>query len=178
MFSRLGAASRPLIRRKPWAATAPICSFVVLAGLLAACSPSVRVAPAQASADPRCAAMMVALPDVLDGQQLRETSSQGTAVWGDPAKIVLRCGVAPPGPTTDPCATVNGVDWLIRQAEGAEEADSELYTVTSYGRVPATELTFSQKEVSSNNILAQLTTAASKIPQQRRCLGPADLATL
>lgn len=174
----------------------PLLAGIVLlatAALASGCAPAVDVAPAPTSADPACAPMMVALPDTLDGQQLRETSSQGTAAWGNPAKIILRCGVKPPGPTTDQCVSVNGVDWVIRQSgvqnttaavdaspspSASIEAgnDNEIYTVTTYGRSPATELIFNQRDVSSSNVLAQISAAALKVPQQRKCLGPPDLS--
>ena len=63
-----------------------------------------RVATVEAAphaADPACAPAMVAMPDALGDLDLRPTDSQATAVWGDPAAVVLRCGAEVPGPTTD-----------------------------------------------------------------------------
>lgn len=137
---------------------------------LSACTPAVDVAPAQASADPNCSPMMVALPQTLQDFTLRETSSQGTAAWGDPAKIVLRCGVTPSQPTTEPCATVDGVDWLIQQTG----QDPDQYTALTYGRTPATAVTFRRTEVASSTILGQLASAVSKTPQQHKCLSQVD----
>lgn len=105
---------------------------------------------------------MVVLPPEISEQQKRQTNSQATAVWGDPAQLVLRCGVTPPPPSTDPCVSVNGVDWLAKEGE-------ESWTLTTYGRTPATELVFDPNVIPSSTILATLSSAASKIPAQRTC---------
>ncbi|MGO7984166.1 DUF3515 family protein, partial [Rhizobium johnstonii] len=59
-----------------------------------------------------CADVVVRLPATVADQPQRETDAQGTGAWGDPAAVLLRCGVPTPGPTTDPCYEVNGVDWI------------------------------------------------------------------
>jgi hypothetical protein len=92
-----------------------ILSALALAVSLSACSAPVAVEPAPDAANPACAPEMIAVPDSIGDASLRKTTSQATAVWGDPAAVVLRCGVASPGPTTDRCVTVNGVDWGIRE---------------------------------------------------------------
>lgn len=106
--------------------------------------------------------MMVVLPDELAGYKLRQTTSQATAVWGDPAAVVLRCGVAVPGPSTDPCVSVNGVDWLAAEGKNA-------WTLTTYGRTPATEVLFDTNKVPSSTVLAELASAASRIPAEKQC---------
>ncbi|MBT1003223.1 DUF3515 family protein [Paenarthrobacter sp. DKR-5] len=126
------------------------------------CSPAVDVQPAKDSADPACAPMMVALPDKVADQPLRKTSSQGTAAWGDPSKVILRCGVNVPGPTTDPCVGVNGVDWVMK-------AGNPVWTLTTFGRKPATEILFDPNKVASSTVLADLASAAAKIPQTAKC---------
>ncbi|WP_285725138.1 DUF3515 family protein [Psychromicrobium xiongbiense] len=143
-------------------------------GTLAACAPAVDVAPAPASANAACAPEMIALPDSLGGFPLRETASQGTAAWGDPTAVVLRCGVASPPPTTSDCATVNGIDWVITPSK----QDPHIFTLTTYGRTPATEIVLDDRVVASSTVLPQLAGAAAKIPQgDHRCLGVPDLAT-
>ncbi len=135
-----------------------------LAGLLvlSGCSPIANVQPADDAGNPLCAEMMVVLPPEISEQQKRQTNSQATAVWGDPAQLVLRCGVTPPPPSTDPCVSVNGVDWLAKEGE-------ESWTLTTYGRTPATELVFDPNVIPSSTVLATLSSAASKIPSQRSC---------
>lgn len=140
---------------------------------LAACSPVVDVTAAQDAANPACAPMMVALPDAIGDAGLRKTNSQATAAWGDPSQVILRCGVNVPGPTTDRCVSVNGVDWVIREGDAA-------WTLTTFGRVPATEilLTKDQETVSSATVLADLSAAAAKIPATGNCVGQEELQNL
>ncbi|WP_417235147.1 DUF3515 domain-containing protein [Arthrobacter sp.] len=129
---------------------------------LAGCSSPANVEPAGDASNPRCADMMVTMPDEVAGYKLRDTTSQATAVWGDPSKIILRCGVNVPGPTTDPCVSVNGVDWVAKEGEVA-------WTLTTYGRTPATEVLFNPNEVPSSSVLAQLASAAERIPADGQC---------
>lgn len=146
-------------------------SLAAAGTLLAACSPAVDVAPAQDSANPRCAPMMVALPDSIAGAGLRKTNSQGTAAWGDPSLVVLRCGVNVPGPTTDRCVSVNGVDWVIKEGDPA-------WTLTTFGREPATEILLDPDKISAATVLAELGTAAAKVPASRNCVGQEELRNL
>jgi hypothetical protein len=148
-------------------------AVLAVALVLAACSPVVDVTAAQDAANPACAPMMVALPDAIGDAGLRKTNSQATAAWGDPSQVILRCGVNAPGPTTDRCVSVNGVDWVIKEGDAA-------WTLTTFGRVPATEilLTKDQETVSSATVLADLSGAAAKIPATGNCVGQEDLQNL
>lgn len=138
---------------------------------LTACSPVVDVTAAQDAANSACAPMMVALPDKLGDAGLRKTNSQATAAWGDPSQVILRCGVNVPGPTTDRCVTVNDVDWVIREGDPA-------WTLTTYGREPATEVLFDPNTISSATVLADLSAAAAKVPATRNCVGQEELQDL
>ena len=140
---------------------------------LGACTPAVDVAPAKDAANPACAPMMLALPDTMGDEHLRKTNSQGTAAWGDPSKVILRCGVNVPGPTTDRCVSVNGVDWVIK------EGDS-VWTLTTFGREPATEILMDpdSDQISSATVLAELSAAAGKIKATRNCVGQEELQNL
>lgn len=137
---------------------ASLAGFLVLSG----CASIANVQPADDAGNPLCAEMMVVLPPEISDQQKRQTNSQATAVWGDPAQLVLRCGVTPPPPSTDPCVSVNGVDWLAKEGD-------EAWTLTTYGRIPATELVFDPNVIPSSTVLATLSSAASKIPAARTC---------
>ena len=142
------------------------------AGLvLSGCSPAVDVAPAKDAADAACAPMMLALPDAIGDAKLRKTNSQGTAAWGDPSLVVLRCGVNVPGPTTDRCVTVNGIDWVIKEGD-------PVWTLTTYGREPATEILMDPEKISSATVLADLAVPAGKIMATRNCVGQEDLPDL
>lgn len=142
------------------------------AGLaLSACSPAVDVSPAKDAANAACAPMMVALPDSIGESKLRKTNSQATAAWGDPSLVVLRCGVNVPGPTTDRCVSVNGVDWVIKEGD-------PVWTLTTYGREPATEILMDPNKISSATVLAELANAAGKVKADRKCVGLSDAETL
>lgn len=131
---------------------------------LSACAPSVTIDEAPDANNPGCAPMMVALPDSLADAKRRTTTAQATAAWGDPAAAVLRCGVTVPGPTTDRCVTVNGVDWVIKEGE-------EAWTFTTYGRTPATEMVLGINKIPSDTALTEISNAVTKIPASGgRCL--------
>ncbi|TPV49023.1 DUF3515 family protein [Pseudarthrobacter phenanthrenivorans] len=143
----------------------------VLAIPLTSCSPVVDVPAAANAANPACAPMMLALPDAIGDSRLRKTNSQATAAWGDPSLVILRCGVNVPGPTTDRCVTVNGIDWVIKEGD-------PVWTLTTYGREPASEILMDPNKISSATVLADLAAAAGKIPAARNCVGQEDLQNL
>ena len=105
-----------------------------VAATLTGCQSTVRLEPAEAANTVECANMMVRLPDTVDGLDRRRVDAQSTAAWGLPTAVLLRCGVPRPGPSTLPCVTVDGVDWLI------DESDSPRFVFTTYGLEPATEV--------------------------------------
>ncbi|GAB2699937.1 hypothetical protein BKA24_001873 [Microbacterium marinum] len=104
------------------------------AGVLAGCSSTVALEPPTDANDPRCADVMVRLPEVFEDHERRWTDAQSTASWGDPSAVIIACGVTPPGPSTLPCQTVSGIDWII------DDTEAPMYRLTTYGRVPAIEI--------------------------------------
>jgi hypothetical protein len=138
---------------------------------LTSCSPVVDVTPAKDAANAACAPMMLALPDAIGDAKLRKTNAQATAAWGDPSLVILRCGVNVPGPTTDRCVSVNGVDWVIKEG-------NPVWTLTTFGREPATEILMDPDKISSATVLADLSPAAQKIKATRNCVGQEDLQNL
>ncbi|WP_028279889.1 DUF3515 domain-containing protein [Arthrobacter sp. H5] len=151
--------------------------MALIIGVLAlgatACSPIVDVDPASDAVNPSCAEVMVSLPEEVAGHALRETNSQATAAWGEPSQVVLRCGVAVPGPTTDECASVNDVDWLIRESESGD-----VWTATTYGRNPAVEVLFDPNQMASSTVLVDLGGPVTQIEQTAECLGLNDAVDL
>ena len=141
---------------------------LALAAFLTGCTPVADVEAAPDAANPACAEVMVALPEDLAGAQQRETTAQATSAWGNPSQIILRCGVPVPGPTTDTCATVNGIDWVLRE-------EGSLWTATTYGREPAVEVLFDTEQVASSTVLVELENAVSRIEQTRECLSTKDV---
>lgn len=138
-------------------------SATALAGL-SGCASVVDVDAAADAANAACADVMIALPPIVAENGQRETNSQATSAWGDPSQVVLRCGVAVPGPTTDPCVTVNGVDWVLKEGDPA-------WTATTYGRDPAVEVLFDPERVASSTVLVELGGAVSRVDQGRACVG-------
>ncbi len=126
---------------------------------LSACSHSVRASVPSGGSDPGCARLASALPSTLLKEKRRDTtpSSPALAAWGDPA-IVLRCGVTPPGPTTDQCVAVNGVDWVARPINGG-------YDFTTYGREPAVQVLVPKHYAPETFALTGLAAAVGAIPQ-------------
>lgn len=134
----------------------------------AGCSAAVPVDPGPSATDPACAEVLVALRglDELGDLSRRETTSQSTAAWGEPA-VTLRCGVEPPGPSTDPCVDVDGVDWVVTRQAGAEP--SSVYT--SYGRSPAVQLRLpGDAPVGADTVLQAIGPAVAALPQDGECL--------
>ncbi|MFY9714206.1 MAG: DUF3515 family protein [Microbacterium sp.] len=112
---------------------------LIVASVLAGCSTTVHVQPADAANDPACADVSVLLPETVAGLDRVWTDAQATGAWGDPS-ILLRCGVAPPAPSALDCATIGGVDWLVLDQE------DERQRLVTYGRDPAIEVTIKRGE--------------------------------
>ncbi|TKJ98491.1 DUF3515 domain-containing protein [Plantibacter flavus] len=138
---------------------------------LAGCAPAVTLEPAADANNPQCAEVTVRLPDVVAELPERGTDAQATGAWGDPATVLLHCGVAIPGPTTQQCQSVNGVDWII------DDADAPNYRFTTFGRAPAVEIVLDGDAVASSTVLADLAPAVSVLPVTGKCtaLGDAEL---
>lgn len=173
--------SRPPSRRR-LGRRGPLAVAVGASALLVtACARPVPVPAAPAAADPRCAEIVLALPEVLAEMPRRTTTSQATVAWGDPANpVVLRCGVEPPAPSTDQCVTAGNesaaVDWLA--VPGEEDADgSAPWTFTTYGRSPAVEVHVPAEVTAtrSTSFLLDLGPAVSRVEQTRSCIGLGDV---
>lgn len=133
---------------------------ILLAGaLLTGCTSTVSLQPAEDANSPACADVTVRLPDSVDGQPRRWTDAQATGAWGDPASVIITCGVPELGPTTLPCQSVNGVDWVI------DESDAPRYRVTTFDRTPAVEVYLDNDIVSSAQVLDRLSQIVSVLPQ-------------
>lgn len=136
-----------------------VAAVVVLAG----CGRPVTVEAAPYAADVNCASVMLAVPEVVGGLATRGTTSQATQAWGERHEIIARCGVEPPGPTTETClaiATPNAdVDWLVR-----EEGDT--WVAVTFGRSPALEVLIptARADEAVGEVLAELSPAAALAP--------------
>ena len=146
---------------------------LLLAGaalLLAGCTPTVSLDPAADSNAPGCAEISVRLPDTVADEPARETDAQATGAWGDPAVVILRCGVPPIGPTTKPCVNVNGVDWVLMTDPAAKTI-----VYQTFGRTPATEVIIDHVSgVSDSSVLPEFASAISTVKQTQKCLSTLD----
>lgn len=144
---------------------------------LAGCTPAVALEPAADATDPACAQVVVALPDAVAGLDIRETNAQGTGAWGDPAYVILRCGVPSPDPTSSKCLPVDGVDWI------RDDTNDPNFAFTTYGRTPAIEIIIDSDGdpdvegdgVSGVEALTELSSVVKIIPQTNQCISPADV---
>jgi hypothetical protein len=138
----------------------------LLLASLAACTPTVPLEPAPGATDPRCAEIIVRLPASVIDQPLRNTNAQATGAWGNPASVLLRCGVAQPGPSAT-CSTVNGVDWVV------DVSGKPRYVYTTYGRTPATQVVIDTTMTQGQEaiILDALANAIGSIQQTKQCTG-------
>ncbi|MEJ3404188.1 DUF3515 family protein [Rathayibacter sp. YIM 133350] len=149
-----------------------LASAAALAALaLSGCAAAVSLEPAADASSAACADVVVRLPQSVADQPERETDAQGTGAWGDPAAVLLRCGVPTPGPTTAACVNVNGVDWI------EDDSDAPRYRFTTYGRTPAVEVILDYDEVSGATTLTDLAQAVSILPQDRKCTDVDDIPT-
>ncbi|MGJ9405695.1 DUF3515 domain-containing protein [Nesterenkonia aurantiaca] len=132
-------------------------------GLISGCASTATVEAAPDAANPDCADVMLAVPEVIGDHELRPTTSQGTAVWGDPSEVVMRCGVVPPGPSPEHCVGADGVDWL------ALEEDEQTWRLVTYGRDPAVEVLLNLDQVASSTAMLGLAPAVQQVEQTRAC---------
>jgi len=141
---------------------------IAATGGLAACAGVYPMDPAPDANDPACADVIVRLPDAVAGLERRTTNAQSTGAWGDPAAVLLYCGIEPSGPTTDECVSVNGVDWII------DRSRAPLYRFEAYGRSPGLELVVDSELVSGTEAVIALGPVAKLLPQERECVALED----
>lgn len=131
--------------------------------VMAGCTQPLVVEAAPYASDPECASVMLAVPDTVGGLDMRGTTSQATAAWGEEFAIVARCGVEPPGPTTDEClavATSVEMDWVITDTD-------DVWVATTFGRSPAVEVRVPKirADEALGDVLAELSPAAARAPR-------------
>lgn len=137
--------------------------------VLTGCATTVPLDAAVMANDPLCAEVMVRLPESIGELERRSTNAQSTAAWGDPAAVLLRCGLEPSGPSPLPCFTVNGIDWL------RDDTQAPAYVFTTYGRTPSLEVVVDSGAASGTEALDALGNAAGMIPATAECLSADDV---
>lgn len=132
----------------------PLALLAVLALLpgLAACTTTVSMEPAKVANDPACAQITSRLPKSISDQDRRWTDAQATGAYGNPASILITCGLEAPGPSTLPCRTFDGVDWLVDESQATDQK----YTLTTFGHQPAIQVFLNAGTASSADIARAL----------------------
>lgn len=126
------------------------------AASLSGCSATVALTPAPNANDPGCADVIVRLPDEVQNLARRETNAQATGAWGDPAEVLLRCGVTVPTVSDLPCVQIdNDVYWL------RDDSNAPTYVFTTYGRTPAVAIVIDQSKVTPGLVLSDLDSVIS-----------------
>jgi len=133
---------------------------------LSGCAATVNLEPAEDSNNPACAELMVRLPSQLGGLQERYTNAQATAAWGDPAAVLLRCGLELVEVSTLPCVSAGGIDWLV------DDTLAPSYRFISYARFPAVEVVVDSDNASGITSLEGIAGAVAQLPATKACLAP------
>ena len=135
--------------------------FSVLA--LTGCSPSVSMDAAEFSNDPGCAEVSVRLPDTIADLPQRYTNAQATSAWGDPAAILIRCGLEKVEVSTLPCVTAGANDWLV------DDSGAPNYRFISFATEPAVEVIVDSNSASGISALESVSQAVSMLPVSKKC---------
>ena len=125
--------------------------------LLAGCSPIVTLTPAPEATAVGCAGVIVRLPDRVGTAQKRETDSQGTAAWGEPVTVSLRCGVTGAGPSSQ-CVTFEKVDWKVASVPADRPKQ---YVLTTFGRTPAVQVVLDARLAPSDQVMPPISDAVA-----------------
>ncbi|MEW1759564.1 DUF3515 family protein [Streptomyces cyaneofuscatus] len=158
---------------RPRRAVLAAAASVLTAGVLVSCgadSPGEGVTAAPHAGDAACKQLADRYPDRLGGQDLAFTDRPGVAVWGENA-IALRCGVELPVPTLDPCATVDGVDWVFREDRSKDGGK----VVVTYGRDPAVEVVVSDDVAAVDDVLVDLSALVEPVKTYTKCINLDDV---
>lgn len=132
---------------------------------LTGCAGAVDVEPAAGGGTVECRDLVASLPPTVAGLARRGADATvGVAAWGDPA-VVLRCGTEPLGPTTLPCVTIDGVDWIV-----VAQDESGAARLATFGRDPAVEVEVPAEYAPAPAVLTALGEAVDALPVDRSCV--------
>ncbi|MDG2496628.1 MAG: DUF3515 family protein [Aquiluna sp.] len=130
---------------------------------LSGCVQAVSLEAAEDANNPVCAEVMVRLPATLGEHEIRYTNAQATAAWGNPAVILLRCGLEPVEVSALPCVTAGSTDWLV------DESAAPNFRFISYATTPAVEVVINSENASGVTTLEGLAQALSPLPKSKVC---------
>jgi hypothetical protein len=131
--------------------------------LLTGCSATVSLEAAEDANNPACAEVMVRLPDALGEHTQRFTNAQATSAWGDPAAVILRCGLPEVMASELPCVSAGGIDWLV------DDTAAPSYRFISFATIPAVEVIVDSNRASGVTSLESVAPAVSTLGQAKKC---------
>ena len=131
--------------------------------LLTGCAATVNLEPAEYANDPACAEVSVRYPAQISDLDQRYTNAQATTAYGEPAAVLVRCGLEPVFASTLPCVTAADVDWLV------DDSDAPNFRFVSFGRTPAVEVIVDSQAASGITTLESLSQAVSRLPATAFC---------
>ena len=134
--------------------------------LLSGCAATVNIEAAEDANNPACAEVSVRYPDQIGDLAQRWTNAQATTAYGEPAAILVRCGLDPVFVSTLPCVTASSVDWLV------DDSSAPNFRFISFGRTPAVEVIVDSEIASGVSALDGLAQAVSKLPADAFCSEP------
>jgi len=134
--------------------------------LLSGCTQAVSLEAAEDANNPACAEVLVRLPEKLGEHEIRYTNAQATAAWGNPAAVLLRCGLEPVEVSALPCVTAGTTDWLV------DDALAPNFRFISYATIPAVEVVVNSEDASGVTALEGLSQALSVLPKTKLCTAP------
>jgi hypothetical protein len=158
------------VRPRP-ALIAAALTAAIVGAVLTGCSAAVDLDPAPHADDPACITVTAQLPHTVEQLPRRETDAQTTGAWGDPAAVLLRCGVTVPTASDLPCLESDaGYPWL------GDDWKSPTVVFTSYGRSPAIVVVVDQTKLSPGSVLHDLEPIVALTPTNgRKCLSGDDV---
>jgi hypothetical protein len=152
-----------MTRRPPALAAAALLLAVAAGCADDESAPDLAAAPGGNS--PACADVVKRAPAKVLDHDRATPQAVGVAAWGQPP-IVLQCGIdVDDGPTSDPCLTVQGVDWIVDNPDAEDQAA----TFVTYGRAPAVRVTVPGDRQDAPGALADLAPAVSPLPVSKKC---------
>jgi Protein of unknown function (DUF3515) len=134
-------------------------SLLVLTG----CAPVVPLEPAEQANNAECAEIIVRLPDELAGLPERRVNAQSTEAWGEPAAVILRCGLEPVEVSPLVCVTASDIDWLV------DDSKAPSYRFITFARSPATEVIVDSNVVAGVTVLDELASSIGVLEATKRC---------
>lgn len=159
-----GRFARKILRPRR-IATVLAAAAIVSSGLLFVDSRRIDSGPN--AEDPKCSKVVDHSPGEVASGSRDWAIGQGVASWGD-GSTILRCGIDELEPTVNLCISVDGVDWVLDEGRLKETGISVL---TTYGRSPAVEVTYSGGREEVGGVLVELKKSVNGIPQNRKCVG-------